>query len=149
MSDTTKKTEYYFGGLKEYNLDQIESEVLNESIYLDVFAGSDLRLKKNITPIRGALDRVRQLEGVNYQWSQPDDTSMHAGLIAQEVAAVMPELVRVDTKTGMMGIEYSKLNSYLIEAIKDLHGIVSTQNARIQSLEEKLCVKNSTLPGKC
>lgn len=140
MSDNADQ--YYFGGIKEFNLDQIECEILNESVYLDVFAGSDLRLKKNIVPIKGALSKVLQLEGVTYEWSdaaphQAPDGFTHAGLIAQDVASVMPELVRSDEKSGFLAINYSKLVSYLVEAVKDLHKIVEAQEGRIQSLEAK------------
>ena len=37
------KKDYNFGGIKDCNLEQIENEVLNDSVYLDVFAGSDIR----------------------------------------------------------------------------------------------------------
>ncbi|OFZ21445.1 MAG: hypothetical protein A2X94_08020 [Bdellovibrionales bacterium GWB1_55_8] len=146
MSDTdkTKKTEqkdYYFGGIKEFNLEQIETEVLNESIYLDVFAGSDLRLKKNVLPIEDALSKVLQIEGVRFEWNPeapgaPKNGTPQAGLIAQDVAAVMPELVRADRDTGMLAVEYSKLVSYLVEAVKDLNAIVLKQEARIRALEK-------------
>jgi hypothetical protein len=127
--------DYRFGALKEFDLEQIETEVLNESIYLDVFAGSDLRLKKDIEPISGALEKVSALNGVRYRWNPETaatgDRAVHAGFLAQDVAAVMPELVRKDERTQMLAIDYAKMNSYLVEAIKEL-------GARIESLEKKL-----------
>jgi hypothetical protein len=134
--------DYYFGGIKEFNLEQIETEVLNESIYLDVFAGSDLRLKTQIRPIEGALSKVMQLGGVHFNWnpetSQAQHSGLESGLIAQEVAAVMPELVRKDQASGMLAVNYTKLTSYLVEAIKDLSTTVLEQEKRIRSLEDIL-----------
>lgn len=139
-----------FGGLKEFNLEQIETQEFDKStykdvyqdVYLDVFAGSDLRLKKDILPIEGALAKVTQLNGIKYKWNletaATDDQSEHAGLIAQEVAAVMPEVVRRNAEGGHLAVEYSKIGSYLVEAIKDLNGIVKQQEARITELQERL-----------
>lgn len=133
---------FTFGELKEFDLEQIETEVLNESVYLDVFAGSDLRIKKEIQSIEGALEKVSQLNGVTYKWNQDQvpqaDAFTHAGLIAQDVAAVMPELVRKDKDSGIMAVDYAKLNSYLVEAIKDLNQLVLRQEARIQELEKRV-----------
>ena len=39
---------YFFGGITEYRLEDIEAEVLNDNVYLDVFAGSDVRFKEEI-----------------------------------------------------------------------------------------------------
>lgn len=117
-----------FGGIREFNLEQIESEVLHESVYLDVFAGSDFRLKKNIQPIEDALDKLASLQGVTFEWNESQYPSAwptpsmrpQAGLIAQEVAAVMPELVRQDEASGYLTMDYPKLTSYLVEAVKEL-----------------------------
>ena len=134
-----------FGGIKEFNLEQIETEVLNESIYLDVFAGSDLRLKKNVAPLEGALAKVVQLDGVRFEWQEGrlpevwakrESMSPQAGVIAQQVAELMPELVRKDSESGYLAVDYTKMTSYLIEAIKDLHQRVQAQDRRIQELEK-------------
>jgi|GEM_PF-3456747 hypothetical protein len=130
---------YDLGELKEFDLEQIETEVLNESVYLDVFAGSDLRLKDNMQPLKGALEKVGQLNGMTFQWKKagqsPFDEKTHVGLVAQEVATVMPDLVRKDADSGLLAVEYSKLNAYLVEAVKDLHRIVRAQEERLQELE--------------
>ena len=54
--------EYHFGGIKTFSLEEIEKEVLNDNVYLDVFAGSDLRFKTEITPIVNALEIVKKLD---------------------------------------------------------------------------------------
>ncbi len=128
-------SDYLFGELREFDLEQIETEVLNESIYLDVFAGSDLRLKRDIEPLKGALEKISRLNGILFRWNpetaKNGDSSVHAGFVAQEVAAQMPELVRRDLDSGMLAVEYAKMNSYLVEAIKEL-------KERVERLEKRL-----------
>jgi hypothetical protein len=135
-----------FGNVQEFDLEQIETEVLNESVYLDVFAGSDFRLKTDVAPIRGALSKVLQLDGVTHAWKtkglshrvRKNLQPVNAGLIAQQVAEQMPELVRKDRTTGVLAVNYQKLNSYLVEAIKDLNGQLAAQEKRIKQLEARL-----------
>lgn len=146
LSLLNKLTVYSFGQIKEFDLAQIESEVLNESIYLDVFAGSDLRLKKDVEALINPLEKILSLDGITYLW---DDTTADStapkntqtGLVAQQVAAVMPELVKKDSTTGMLAINYTKLTAYLVESIKELKNMIDQQNVKIAQLEINL--KNS------
>lgn len=133
---------YRFGGIKEFNLEQIETEVLNESIYLDVFAGSDLRLKRDVAPIEGALAKVIRLDGIVYRWDPERVPAKHvgsgakqAGLVAQQVAEQMPELVRKDEGSDLLAVNYAKLNAYLVEAIKEMNQKILAQEDRIARLE--------------
>jgi Chaperone of endosialidase len=129
------------GGIQEFNLEQIESEVLGDNIYLDVFAGSDFRLKQDIQPLEGSLSKVASLEGVRFSW-KPEQSSAHTstgpqvGLIAQQVAECMPELTRRDLETGYLAVNYSKLTAFLVEAIKELKAKAEAQEQRIADLEK-------------
>lgn len=139
-------TIYNFGQIKEFDLAQIESEVLNESIYLDVFAGSDLRIKKNVEALKNPLEKILSLDGISYLWNEnvahpaaPKNTQI--GLIAQQVAAVMPDLIKKDTETGILAVNYTKLTPYLVESIKELKNMIDAQNEKIAKLE--LTLKNT------
>ena len=65
---------------------------------------SDIRCKKNIAPIQDMLDRITKLEVVNYDLRAnefPEEgwgSERQLGFIAQQVEAVMPELVETDAK---------------------------------------------------
>jgi hypothetical protein len=148
LIDKVEMAKYEFGSLRSFNLEEIENEVLNESIYLDVFAGSDLRLKTEVVPIEGALAKVLSLDGIHFKW---DDVSirrtgarvrpskrMQTGLIAQQVVDQCPELVRSDVKTGVLAVNYAKLNAYLVEALKELNGKIDAQNQKIKTLQKRL-----------
>lgn len=137
-------TKYYFGGIKEFNLEQIESEVLNESVYLDVFAGSDMRLKTEVKNLGSTLSALVQLDTILYKWnpevSSPIATGegIQVGLVAQQVAEIFPELVRKEEKTGHLMINYSKLTTHLVSAVRELHSMQLSQEQRILDLEKKL-----------
>jgi hypothetical protein len=138
---------YEFGAVRAFNLEQIENEVLNESIYLDVFAGSDLRLKTDIAPIEGALAKVMALEGVHFKWNMKTtrqtarglklSSSKQTGVLAQQVAEHMPELVRSDRDSGLLAVNYTKLNAYLIEAVKELSHKVDQLQIELKRVTKK------------
>lgn len=79
---------------------------------------SSITLKENITPIENALDKVVQLIGVTYD--RKDNKEHEAGLIAEWVDKIIPDLVSKDNDGNATGIKYSKLTAYLIEAVKVL-----------------------------
>ena len=87
------------------------------------YAASDRRLKANITPISGAVDKVKQLSGNTYDWIEDpeihDFAGADVGVIAQEVEAVFPELVST-RPNGYKAVRYDKLVAVLIEAVKEL-----------------------------
>lgn len=85
------------------------------------FYSSDKRLKDNIKPIEGALDKVCKLGGYEFDWNAKQDVYQghDIGVIAQEVEAVFPELV-TDRDNGFKAVKYEKLVPALIEAIKEL-----------------------------
>lgn len=79
---------------------------------------SSIALKENVNPINNALDLVLKLVGVTYDRT---DTKEHeAGLIAEEVEKILPDLVSKDDAGNPVGIKYTKLTAYLIEAVKTL-----------------------------
>jgi len=99
------------------------------------FNSSDERLKENITPIENALEKVKSLTGVEFDW-KPEHKDAHGheghdtGVIAQQVQEVMPTAVRTND-TGFLAVRYEKLIALLIESNKELA-------ARVELLEEKL-----------
>ncbi len=61
------------------------------------FASSDRRLKKDITDLDGALDKIMAMRPVSYKWKA--DNSDAVGFIAQELVEVLPRVV-VPTDDG-------------------------------------------------
>jgi hypothetical protein len=89
---------------------------------------SSITLKENINPIQNALASILQLRGVTYD--RLDNKEHESGLIAEWTEEILPELVTRDTNGDVVGIKYTKLTAYLIEAIKSL-------NTEIDKLKSK------------
>ena len=94
------------------------------------YYSSDARLKENVTPIGNAVDIVKQLNGVRYDWtasyieSKGGEDGMFVrkhdiGVIAQEVEKVFPEIV-AENSEGYKAVRYERLVPVLIEAVKEL-----------------------------
>jgi len=79
---------------------------------------SSITLKENILPIENALENIIKLSGVTYD--RLDNQQHEAGLIAEWVEEVFPDLVTRDQNNLVVGIKYTKLTAYLIEAVKSL-----------------------------
>jgi hypothetical protein len=84
-----------------------------------VTQNSDISLKDNITPIPNALDKVLQIRGVTYNRNDIEDNPRDAGVIAQEVERVLPEVVS-QCENGIKSVAYGNMVGLLIEAIREL-----------------------------
>jgi len=89
---------------------------------------SDKSLKTNIIQLNNALEKVKQLEGVSFNWKETGRKDM--GLIAQDVEKVIPEIVHTDEE-GLKSVEYGNLVAILIEAVKE-------QQEEIDSLQKQI-----------
>tara|TARA_Y100000385_G_scaffold283810_1_gene340661 strand:- start:56 stop:1489 length:1434 start_codon:yes stop_codon:yes gene_type:complete len=85
----------------------------------DFISESDARVKENVQTIENALDKVNAMRGVTFTKINSDDGRTHAGVIAQEVEAVLPEVVS-EKDDGMKSVSYGNMVGLLIEAIKEL-----------------------------
>ena len=85
---------------------------------------SDARLKKDIVPLEGALDKIDSIRGVHFNWidaAQPQ--SRQVGVIAQEIQAAYPELV-MEGGNGFLSVDYPKLTAVLLQSVKELKAMV-------------------------
>ena len=83
----------------------------------EIVETSSIAFKENVNPLADALDVVLKLTGVIYD--RKDKSAFdEAGLIAEEVNKVAPNLVTKDEAGNPYGVKYTKLVAYLIEAIK-------------------------------
>ena len=103
----------------------------------DITAYSDARAKDNIEVISNAIEKVKAIRGVTYTRTDAkgeDKNIRHAGVLAQEVLEVLPEVVHQDSNTEMYSVAYGNMAGLFIEAIKEL-------NAKIAHLEAQLASK--------
>ena len=101
---------------------------------------SDYRLKENVAPMTGALEKVSQLKPCTYTWKI--DNSTGQGFIAHELQTVIPDAVtgekdavEEDGSIKPQGIDQSKIVATLTAAIQELNAKVDAQAAEIAELK--------------
>ena len=113
---------------------------------------SDENLKKEITPITGALDNVAKMNGVTFKWKDAakrggGDVGKQFGVTAQNMLTVDSELPTknvdplyniedgVSADDEYYTMDYSRITPFLIEAVKELKTKLEAAEARIKTLE--------------
>lgn len=115
----------------------------DNNVLIGYRSASDRNLKKDISTLEDALDKVMNIRGVTYKWNMdnPDvgclDESLQVGIIAQEVEEVYPELV-TKTAKGYMGVSYGKFSAVLSEAIKEQQSMIDQQQQVIEELTRRM-----------
>ena len=107
----------------------------------NVTAYSDPRLKENITPLTGAVEKIKKLNGMEFTWKDLPDIvgtpgARDYGVLSTEVAEVAPHAIHESPHTAPEGdtyktVAYDKLIPLLIEAVKE-------QQKEIDELKAKL-----------
>ena len=101
---------------------------------------SSRRWKTNITPLRNALAKVQQLQGVTYDWKNSGRHDI--GLIAEDVHAIVPEVVVMEPNgIDAKGVDYARLTALLIEAVKD-------QQRQIRELQDLVAALTARVPAR-
>lgn len=124
----------------------------------ELTAASDLRLKKNIEPIKGALSTIRELNPVSYDFRVDEFPDLalsdrhRMGLVAQEVESVLPQNVSygssiIDSdgsEMQVMSVNYMEMIPLLIKSVQELEGEMNSlktelkqKNAQIRQLNEE------------
>lgn len=104
---------------------------------------SSRRWKKNINNISDPLNMIAKLRGVYFDWDQEHGGKFDIGFIAEEVGAVIPEIV-VFEENGIdaSGMDYSKMTPLLVEAInamrREYQSLIQDQTNKIQDQSNKI-----------
>ncbi len=108
------------GGNAQF-LKNISGSQIEASGDVIAFGSSDERLKDNITYIHKPIDKINKIGGYKFTWNNKQDTYLgkDVGVLAQEIEAVLPELVTTRA-TGYKAVKYEKIVPLLIEGIKEL-----------------------------
>lgn len=110
---------------------------------------SDARFKNNITAIDAPLEKLLQINGVEYEMKTEEfaenrfATGRQMGLLAQNVEQVVPEAV--NEKDGYKGVDYARLVPLLIESVKEQHKKIEAQQKQIDEQRKmiELLLKNN------
>ena len=75
------------------------------------------------------------MRGVYYNRTDFNTEVTKVGVIAQEVEAVLPELILENEDDGLKSVAYSELTAVLINAIKEQQQIIEDLKTRVKQLE--------------
>jgi len=101
-------------------------------------SNSDERLKENLVPIVDATNKVSQLRAVIGNYINDESKKARPFLIAQDVQAVLPEAVSVNTdELETLGVSYTDVIPLLVASIKELNAKVEAQAIEIAELKAK------------
>lgn len=89
---------------------------------------SSRKVKENIKPIEDAR-KILELQAVSFDYKNKKLGTNKRGFIAEDVAEVLPNLVKAETEDTPATLNYIEMIPYLQEIIKE-------QEARIKKLEE-------------
>jgi hypothetical protein len=101
----------------------------------DIVAYSDARVKDNIEVVTNAIEKIQAIRGVTFTRKDAaleDKDKRHAGVIAQEVLKVMPEVV-TGTEKDMYSVAYGNMAALFIEAIKEQQTQIEDQALEIRN----------------
>jgi hypothetical protein len=114
---------------------------------ITAYYSSDRRLKENIHVISNPISIVEQIRGVRFDWTDEHIQArggedgyfvrkQDIGVIAQEVEAVLPEIVAT-REDGTKVVKYEKLVALLIEAVKEQQQQINQISQALQNLAVK------------
>ena len=99
---------------------------------------SDVRLKTNIEPLTGSLDKLSRLRPVTYEWRNPEvqggQTGTQYGFIAQEVERAIPEWVSTND-SGFKAVSKKGLDVMLVASVQTLKFENDELRERVKALE--------------
>jgi hypothetical protein len=113
---------------------------------------SDVRLKKNIQPLSGVLQKLLTLRGVSFEYKEPEKihelSGERIGMIAQEVEQVFPDWVE-SGPAGYKRLTYRGFEALTVEALRVLRDEKDTQlqarDAEMQGLTRKVEQKETEI----
>lgn len=106
------------------------------------YFSSDKKFKENVKKIANPLEKIRRLDGVEFDWTDEyieehggEDgyfiRKSDVGIIAQQLQEVLPQLV-AERKDGSLAAKYDRITALLIECVKALDEEVQDLKSRLK-----------------
>jgi hypothetical protein len=125
-----------------YNGGNLVGEIRTSTTATAYLTSSDYRLKDNIAPMTGALEKVSRLKPVTYSWKSNGEATQ--GFIAHELQEVVPEAVAgnkddvdEDGNPKYQGIDTSYLVATLTAAIQEQQAMIEELKTKVAALEAR------------
>jgi Chaperone of endosialidase len=106
---------------------------------------SSRRLKHDIKPMDKASAAILALKPVTFHYKNDTTNTPQFGLIAEEVAAVNPDLVVRDKKGDVYSVRYDQVNAMLLNEFIKEHRKNEEQKATIAELKAEIGTLSATL----
>ena len=134
------QTTTYIAGVSGVNVTGGAAVVVNASGQLGVMSSS-LRYKEDIRSMGNSSDRLLALRPVTFRYKKADENGQKPeqyGLIAEEVAKVMPELVVYNQKGQPETVAYQTLAPLLLNEVQREHRQVEIQARQLAALKAQV-----------
>jgi Chaperone of endosialidase len=99
---------------------------------------SDLRVKRDVTPLADVLDRLADLRAVTYRpvkAGAAEPVPAQIGILAQDAQDAFPELVVEMEPAGLKAVDYAGLAGVLVGAVQELAARDAAMATRLGELE--------------
>jgi hypothetical protein len=108
---------------------------------------SDIRVKENIVSVNNeeSFNKVMELNIVDYNFIADTDKKIHRGLIAQELAEVIPSAINISEKDGIAdfhAVSSKELVGYLISSLQHMNAKFEELNSKYEELKNNICKCN-------
>ena len=101
------------------------------------YVSSSIAHKNNVRTYDSALETVKRLRGVRFDWKESGEPAV--GLIAEEVEDIIPEVVSHAKESGAAtGVNYASLVGVLVEAVKEQQKEKENMQAELESLRTEM-----------
>jgi hypothetical protein len=130
------KIDWYVNGTNEMRLSAAgDLNVDGDVIAFSTTIASDKNLKNNIQNITNPIEKIKQLNGVTFNWARNGKES--GGVIAQDVQQVMPSIVSsvqdLTDASSHLAVDYNGIIGLLIETVKEQQNQIDTLKAQLQA----------------
>jgi Chaperone of endosialidase len=137
---------WFVGYSEKMRLNSAGTLYIGDGIVQYYSSWSDRKLKENLKVITNPLDKISKLTGYTFEWTKDSpyrntpeivNRIQDAGLIAQDVELVLPEIVKT-TKESLKTVNYDGIIALHTEGIKELIKQNQELLERVKQLEAKL-----------
>jgi hypothetical protein len=134
------QTATYVAGVSGVNVTGGAQVVVSSTGQLGVVSSS-IRYKQDVHPMGDVSDRLLALRPVTFRYKKADENGQKPeqyGLIAEEVAKVMPELVIYNQKGQPETVAYQTLTPLLVNELQREHARAEQQADVLKAMQEEL-----------
>jgi trimeric autotransporter adhesin len=130
----------FIAGVAGTNISGGAAVMVSPSGQLGVVSSSR-RYKEDIQPMGDVSERLYQLRPVTFRYKQPQadgQKPVQVGLIAEDVAAVMPELVVYNQDGQPESVAYHLLPTLLLNEVQKEHELVLSQARQLKQQDQRI-----------